>query len=88
MSFIISRGFAEVQILKKKVNLTLSAFGTFWYAPVQILKKKSKTEKDITHLHMLIDWLLFYGASAQKGYIAPKSFTYVKKKKKKKCRHN
>ena len=49
MSVIISRSYAEVQILKKQVNLTLSAFGTFWYASVQILKK-SKTEKDITHI--------------------------------------
>ena len=49
MAFITSRGYAEVQILQ--VNLTLSDFGTFWNASVQILKK-SKTEKDITHLHM------------------------------------
>ena len=49
MSFIISRGHAEVQILKQ-VNLTLSAFGTFWYASFQILKKKRKTEKE---LHIL-----------------------------------
>ena len=54
MSFIISRGYAEVQILKtkqkqkkkkkkkkkkKQVNLTLPAFETFCYASVKILKK-------------------------------------------------
>ena len=32
--------------------MTLSAYETFWYASVQILKK-SQTEKDITHFHML-----------------------------------
>ena len=35
----------------KQVNLTLPAFGRFWYASVQILKK-GKAEKDITHFHM------------------------------------
>ena len=38
MSFIISRGYAEVQILKTSES-DLSAFGTFWYVYVQILKK-------------------------------------------------
>ena len=54
MSFIISRGYAEVQILKNK-----------WIWPFQLLehfdmhlsifwkKKKKKTQKDITHIHML-----------------------------------
>ena len=50
MSFIISRGYAEVQILKTSES-DPSSFGIFWYASVQILKK-SKTEKDITHFHM------------------------------------
>ena len=50
MSFIISRGYAKVQILKTSES-DPSSFWTFWYASVQILKK-SKTEKDITHLHM------------------------------------
>ena len=53
MSFIISRGYAEVQILKKQVKLTLSLepFGIFWYSAVQMLKK-SKTEMDITQFHL------------------------------------
>ena len=47
MSFIISRGYAEVKILKQvKLALSLEPFGTFLYAAVQILKK-SKTEMDI-----------------------------------------
>ena len=50
MSFIISRSYAKVQILKTSESDPLS-FGTFWYAS-QILKKKSKTEKDITHFYM------------------------------------
>ena len=47
MSFIISRGYAEVQILKTSES-----------DPLNILicicpnSEKSKTEKDITHLHM------------------------------------
>ena len=52
---------------KKQVNLTLSAFGTFWYASVQILKKvklkrtlhifickkKKKKKKVQTHLDII-----------------------------------
>ena len=50
MSFIISRGYAEVQILKTSESDPLSSW--------DILKRiypnseKSKTEKDISHLHM------------------------------------
>ena len=50
MSFIISRGYAEVQILKTSESDPLS-FWNIWYASIQIWKK-SKTEKDITHFHM------------------------------------
>ena len=40
MSFIISRGYAEVKILKQvKLALSLELFGSFLYAAVQILKK-------------------------------------------------
>ena len=39
MSFIISRGYAEVQILKTSES-DPSNFETFWYAAVKILKKK------------------------------------------------
>ena len=52
MSFIVSTGYVEVQILKTSEFDPLS-FGTFLYASVQILKK-SKTEKDITHFHIYI----------------------------------
>ena len=50
MSFIISRGFAEVQILKTNESDTLS----FWNILICIYpnSEKSKTEKDVTHLHM------------------------------------
>ena len=52
MSFIISRGYAEVQILKTSESDPLS----FWNMLICICpnseKKKKKTEKDITHLHM------------------------------------
>ena len=51
MSFIISRGYAEVQILKTKESDHLS----FWNILICICpnSEKSKTEKDITHIHML-----------------------------------
>ena len=50
MSFIISRGFAEVQISKTSESDPLS----FWDILICICpnSEKSKTEKDITHLHM------------------------------------
>ena len=49
MSFIIRRGYAEVQILKQvKLTLSLEPFGTFWYPN----SEKSKTEMDITHFHV------------------------------------
>ena len=46
MSFIIRRGYAEVQILKQ-VKLSLEPFGTFWYPN----SEKSKTEMDITQFY-------------------------------------
>ena len=52
MSFIISRGYAEVQILKTSESDPLS----FWNILICICpnsEKKSKTEKDMTHFHML-----------------------------------
>ena len=50
MSFIISRGYAEVQTLKSSESDPLS----FWNILICIWpnSEKSKTEKDITHLHM------------------------------------
>ena len=51
MSFIISRGYAEVQILKTSESDPLS----FWKILICICpnsEKKIKTEKDITHLHI------------------------------------
>ena len=50
MSFIISWGYAEVQILKISETDPLS----FWNILICIClnSEKSKTEKDITHLHM------------------------------------
>ena len=47
MSFIISRGYAEVQILKTSESNTLS----FWNILICICPNsdKSKTEKDITY---------------------------------------
>ena len=50
MSFIISRGYAEVQILKTKKSDPLS----FWNILICICpnSEKSKTEKDITHFHI------------------------------------
>ena len=50
MSFIISRGYAEVQILKTSDSDTLS----FWNILICISpsSEKSKTEEDITHLYM------------------------------------
>ena len=50
MSFIISRGYAEVQILKTSEFDPLS----FWNILICICpnSEKSKTEKDITHFHM------------------------------------
>ena len=47
MSFIISRGYAEVQILKTSESDPLS----FWNILICIWpnSEKSKTEKDITH---------------------------------------
>ena len=50
MSFIISRGTADVQILKTSDSDPLS----FWNILIYICpnSEKSKTEKDITHFHM------------------------------------
>ena len=51
MSFIISRGYAEVQILKKKRESDPSSF---WNILICICpnSEKSKIENDITHFHM------------------------------------
>ena len=51
MSFIISRGYAEVQILKTSESDPLS----FWNILICICpnSEKSETEKDITYFHML-----------------------------------
>ena len=48
MSFIISRGYAEVQIFKTSDPVS------FWNILICICpnSEKSKTEKDITYLHM------------------------------------
>ena len=50
MSFVISRGCAEVQILKTSESDPLS----FWNILICICpnSEKSKTEKDITYLDM------------------------------------
>ena len=51
MSFIISSGYVEVQILKTSESEPLS----FWNILIYICpnsEKKSKTEKDITHFHI------------------------------------
>ena len=50
MSFIISRGYAEVQILKTSECDPSS----FWNILICICQnsEKSKTEKDITHFHV------------------------------------
>ena len=51
MSFIISRGYAEFEILKASE----SDPSNFWNILICICpnsEKKSKTEKDITHFHM------------------------------------
>ena len=52
MSFIISKGYAEVQILKTSEPDPLS----FWNILICICqnseKKKRRTEKDITHFHL------------------------------------
>ena len=50
MSFIISREYAEVQILKTSESDPSS----FWNILICICpnSEKSKTEKDITHFHM------------------------------------
>ena len=50
MSFIIIRGYAEVQILKTSESDNLR----FWKILICICpnSEKSKTEKDFTHLHM------------------------------------
>ena len=50
MSFIISRGYAEVQIF----NTSESDLLSFWNILICICpnSEKSKTEKGITHLHM------------------------------------
>ena len=49
MSFIVSRGYADVQILKTSESDPLS----FWNILIYICpnSEKSKTEKDITHCH-------------------------------------
>ena len=51
MSFIISRVYAEVQILKTSESDPLS----FWNILICIYpnSENSKTEKDKTHFHML-----------------------------------
>ena len=46
-----SANHLATRTLLKHVKLTLSPFGTFWYAAVQILKK-SKTEMEIKHFQM------------------------------------
>ena len=50
MSFIISRGYAKVQILKTNESDSSS----FWTILICICpnSEKSKTEKDITHFHI------------------------------------
>ena len=50
MSFIISRGYAEIQILKTSESDRLS----FWNVLICICpsSEKSKTENDITHFNM------------------------------------
>ena len=50
MSFFISSGYAEVQILKTSESDPLS----FWNILICICPNSEKelTEKDITHLHM------------------------------------
>ena len=50
MSFITSRGYAEIQILKTSESDPLS----FWNILIDPCpnSEKSKTEKDITHFHM------------------------------------
>ena len=50
MSFIIRRGYAEVQILNTSESDPLS----FWTILICICpnSEKTKTEKDMTHLHM------------------------------------
>ena len=50
MSFIISRGYAEVQILKTSESDPSS----FWNILICICPyyEKSKTEKDTTHIYM------------------------------------
>ena len=50
MSFIIGRGYAEVQILKTSESGPLG----FWNILICSCpnSEKSKTEKDITHFHM------------------------------------
>ena len=51
MSFLISRGYAEVQILKTSESDPSS----FWNILICICpnsEKKGKTEKYITHFHM------------------------------------
>ena len=52
MSFNISRGYAVVQIIKTRESDPLS----FWNILICSCpnSEKSKTEKDITHLHMYI----------------------------------
>ena len=59
MSFIISRGYAEIQILKTSESDPLS----FWNILICICpnsEKKSKTEKHITHFHMFSDTLGYH----------------------------
>ena len=48
MSFIISRGYVEVQILKTSESDPLS-FWNILICTCPNSEKKSKTEKDITH---------------------------------------
>ena len=56
MSFIISRGYAEVQILKKKKKKKTSESDPLrsWNILICICpnSEESKTEKDITHFYM------------------------------------
>ena len=51
MSVVVSRGYAEVQILKTSETdpLSLETFGTLCSCPNS---EKSKTEMDITHFHL------------------------------------
>ena len=52
MSFIISRGYADVQILKTSESDPLSFWNILIYIYICPNSEKSKKEEDITHFHM------------------------------------